>query len=57
MDTLKEKAISKDKNTLEIDIDLKACFDEIALEHIISNYVDNAIKYTPPGEGLDPLSQ
>lgn len=34
---------------IEVDADMKVCADESALDHILVNYLDNAIKYTQVG--------
>ena len=45
---MEEKATAKNIDiTIDIPLDLDVQADENALHHIVSNYLDNAIKYTP----------
>ena len=45
-----EAAVAKEQElNIEIPDDVMAYFDEQALEHILSNFLDNAIKYSPEG--------
>jgi len=46
-----EENIKEKEHTVEVQVDVsvQVYFDDNALEHILSNYVENAVKYTPMG--------
>jgi two-component system, OmpR family, phosphate regulon sensor histidine kinase PhoR len=58
LDSLRPQAESKGQHIgLSIPPGLHAAFDEKAFEHIVSNYIENAIKYTPEGGRISVFSE
>ena len=53
LETLQEGYLAKEQQMhFDISDEVEAFFDEQAFEHIVTNYVENAIKYTPNGSKI-----